>query len=229
MINHTVSIILPTLNEELTLGKTIDEIPRESLERDGYEVDVLVVDNGSTDRSQQIAREKGARVIFQPMRGKGIAVRTALETVQADFIIMLDADYTYPASYIPEMLHILRQGNKFVAGSRFKGQREKGAIRRLNIVGNILLTLMANILYGKRISDLCTGFWGFRGETVPGLNLLADGFQFEAKLFTEIAKQGYSITDVPIFYRRRQAKTKINRIRDGFKIGWVLLSRRFRR
>ncbi len=229
MKRYSVCIILPTLNEELTIGKVIDEIPRQALERDGYQVDVLVVDGSSSDRSRQIAQEKGARVIIQPKRGKGRAMRTALGAVKADFVFMLDADYTYPASYIPDMLKVLRLGYQVVTGSRLKGRREKGAIRPLNVVGNILLTLMANTLYRTRISDLCTGYWGMRGEVIPKLNLLADGFQFEAELFTQLAKQGYSIAEVPIYYRRRETKTKLSRIKDGCKIGWVLISRRFRR
>lgn len=229
MKRHSVCIILPTLNEELTVGKVIDEVPRQALEREGYEVDVLVVDGNSSDRTRQIAQEKGARVIIQPERGKGRQMRTALESVEADFIFMLDADYTYPASHIPDMLKILRQDYPVVIGSRLKGQREKGAIRRLNIIGNILLTLLANILYRTRISDLCTGYWGMRGEIISNLNLSANGFQFEAELFTELAKHGYPIGEVPIYYRRREAKTKLSRIKDGSKIGWMLISRRFRR
>ncbi len=229
MKRHSVCIILPALNEELTIGKVIDEIPWQTLEREGYQVNVLVVDGNSSDRTRQIAQEKGATVIIQPRRGKGRAMRTAIDSVKADFIFMLDADYTYPASHIPDMLKILSQDYPVVIGSRLKGRREKGAIRRLNIVGNILLTLIANILYRTRISDVCTGYWGMRGEIIPNLNLSANGFQFEAELFTQLAKQGYLLAEVPIYYRRREAKTKLSRIKDGVKIGWMLIARRFRR
>ncbi len=229
MEERSICIILPTLNEELTIGKVIDEIPRQSLESEGYQVYVLVVDGNSNDRTRQIAEEKGARVIIQPRRGKGNAMKSALASIKADFIFMLDADYTYPATYIPEMLKALRQGCPVVIGSRLKGQQEKGAIRRLNIVGNFLLTLMANILYRTRISDLCTGYWGLRGEVIPTLNLSANGFQLEAELFTELAKKGYRIAEVPIYYRRREGQAKLSSLKDGFKIGWMLISRRFRR
>ena len=229
MKRHSVCIILPALNEELTIGKVLDEIPRQTLEREGYEVDVLVVDNNSTDRTGQIAREKGARVIFEPKQGKGRAMRTALGSVKADFIFIVDADYTYPASYIPDMLKILRQDHSVVIGSRLKGQRQKGAISPLNVVGNFLLTLLANILYRTSISDVCTGYWGMRGEVIPNLNMSADGFQFEVELFIQLVKQGYSIAELPIYYRRRETKSKLSRIKDGGKIGWMLISRRFRR
>jgi dolichol-phosphate mannosyltransferase len=227
MKQSSICIILPALNEELTIGKVIDEVPKQALERAGCHVEVLVVDGNSSDQTRQIAQEKGARVITEPRRGKGRAMRTALASVKADFVFMLDADYTYPATYIPEMLRILRQGSPVVIGSRLRGQREKGAIRRLNIVGNFVLTLIANILYRTRISDLCTGYWGIRGEVIPKLKLQAEGFQLEAELFTQFAKKGYRIAEVPIYYRRRQTKAKLNRIKDGIRIGWVLIARRF--
>ena len=222
-----VCVILPALDEELTVGKVIDEIPRKALEREGYQVDILVVDGNSRDRTRQVAREKGARVIVEPRRGKGRAVRTALGLVRADFVFMLDADYTYPATYIPDMLRILHQGCPVVIGSRLRGGREKGAMRRLNLMGNFLLTLLANILYRARISDLCTGYWGIRGEVIPNLSLSADGFQLEAELFTQLTKKGYSIAEVPTYYRCRQGKAKLSGLKDGIKIGWMLIKKRF--
>ncbi|GAH63712.1 unnamed protein product, partial [marine sediment metagenome] len=102
-------IILPALNEEGTIGKVIDEIPRAILEERGYQVKVLVVDGNSTDLTRQIAQEKGVEVIIEPRKGKGRAMRTAFEQVKVDFVFMLDADYTYPAAYIPDMLDMLHQ------------------------------------------------------------------------------------------------------------------------
>ena len=222
-----VSIILPALNEAGTIGKVIDEIPKQALEQEGYSIEVLVVDNGSTDQTAQIAREKGATVITESRRGKGRAVRTAFEQVNADFVFMLDADYTYPATYIPDMLKLLNQGFSVVIGSRLKVKREKGAISRLNIIGNHLLTLMANILYRARISDLCTGYWGFKGEVIPRLNLSATGFNLEAELFSQVAKNGYRIGEVPIHYRRRPSTSKLHSIKAGLSIGRMLIARRF--
>lgn len=227
MRKNSVCIVLPALDEELTVGKVIDEIPRQELERDGYQVDVLVVDGNSSDRTRHIAQEKGARVILEPRRGKGRAIRTIMEQIEADFIFMLDADYTYPATYIPEMLGILKQGCPVVIGSRLRGGQEKGAMRWLNVLGNSLLTRMANLLYSTRISDLCTGYWGFRAEVIPELNLLADGFQLEAEIYTQLSKKGYSIAEVPTYYRCRQGKAKLSGPKDGFKIFWLLISRRF--
>jgi len=227
MGNGKVSIILPALNEAETIGKVIQEIPRERLEQEGYRVEVVVVDNDSTDQTARIAGEKGARVIAESRKGKGRAVRTAFEQVKADFVFMLDADYTYPATYIPDMLKLLNQDYSVVIGSRLKGKREKGSISRLNIIGNHLLTLLAKVLYRVRISDVCSGYWGFKGEVIPRLNLSATGFNIEAELFSQVAKNGYRIGEVPINYRCRSSRSKLSSIKAGLNIGRTLIDRRF--
>jgi dolichol-phosphate hexosyltransferase len=155
-------------------------------------------------------------------------VRTGFQQAKADFVFMLDADYTYPGNHIPEMLDLLLQGCDVVIGSRLKGSRAKGSISRMNIIGNHLLTSMAAVLYFHRISDLCTGYWGFRGEVLSQLRLSAGGFELEADLFTQVVKKGYRLGEVPIYYRRRGTPTKLNSIRSGFRIAWKLLANRFR-
>jgi len=228
MSGKQVSIILPALNEEETIGRVIDEIPKEDIEGKGYWVEILVVDNNSTDRTKEIAEEKGIKVIVEPVRGKGRAMRTALESVNGDFIFMLDADYTYPATYIPRMLELLQEGYDVVLGSRLKGQLEDGAMSRLNLVGNHLLALLANVLYGTRISDPCTGYWGFSREVIKSLELDATGFELEANMFVEIAKKAYRVAEIPILYRRRPSPAKLGSLKDGFRIGRTLIRKRFR-
>ena len=222
-----ISIILPALNEEGSIGKVIDEIPRQELEQRGYKVNILVVDGNSTDRTRQIAEDKDAEVIIVHKRGKGRAVRIAFEHIKSDLIFMLDADYTYPAIYILDMVDLLEQGYSVVIGSRLRGKREKGGMSCLNVVGNYLLTLLANMLYRERISDLCTGYWGLRREVIPNLHLISNGFNLEAELFIQVARKGYEIAEVPIHYRRRSTPSKLNSVRDGLKIGWTLITGRF--
>jgi len=223
-----ILIILPTLNEEPTIGRVIDEIPRKALEGAGYKVRVLVVDGNSTDRTREIAEAKGASTIIERRRGKGIAVTRALSSAEADFIFMLDADYTYPAAYIPDMLKLL-ESHQAVIGSRMRGRRERGAMSRLNLAGNYLLSLIATVFYGKKISDVCSGFWGFRGEVVKNLHLRASAFDLEAEIFSQLARRGYSIAEIPVDYRRRLSPPKLRSLRDGTRIGWALITRRFRR
>jgi dolichol-phosphate mannosyltransferase len=225
---QTISVIIPTLNEEETIGKVIDEIPRENMESRGYRVEILVVDHDSTDKTREIAAERGAKVIVEPGRGKGRAIRTAFKAASGDFIFMLDADYTYPATYISNMLEILRGGSDVVIGSRLRGQIGEGAMNRLNLVGNHLLAFMASVLYRTKISDLCTGYWGLTRGVVSRMELNATGFELEAEMFVQIAKKGYKIAEVPIYYRRRASPSKLRSLRDGFKIGRTLIRKRWR-
>jgi len=102
-------------------------------------------------------------------------------------------------------------------------------MRILNLIGNRLLALIANILYGTRISDLCTGCWGFRGGVIKTLKLDAIGFELEANMFIEIAKLGYRIGEVAIPYRKRRTPSKLSSIQAGYRIGRMLISKRFRR
>ncbi len=221
-----ISIILPAFNEEEAIGKVIDEI--NALEQAEHTVQVLVVDNNSTDRTRQIAEQKGATVIVEPRQGKGAAISAALNSIDAEFIFLLDADYTYPATYIPDMVKLLSRHHAII-GSRLKGHREEGAISRLNLIGNRLLSLLATVVYQKKISDVCSGCWGFKAQVVRGLGLRATGFELEAELFSRLARTGYSIAELPIFYRRRASRPKLSPLRDGIRVGWTLITGRFHR
>jgi glycosyltransferase involved in cell wall biosynthesis len=224
-----VSVVLPALNEEEAIGKVIDEIPVEELESKGYQTEIIVVDNGSTDKTAEIAAAQGAKVISEPNRGKGRAIRTGFGTVSGDFVFMLDSDFTYPAGYITQMVDMLEGGYDVVLGSRLNGSVEHGAMKRLNLLGNHLLAFLANLLYGTRISDLCTGFWGFKVDVVRSLNLDAVGFELEANMLIEVAKRGYKISEVPIQYRKRATASKLGSIRAGWEIGKTIVRKRFSR
>jgi dolichol-phosphate hexosyltransferase len=228
MSQTRICVLLPALNEAATIGRVIDEIPVTELAQAGYETRVLVADGDSTDDTRQIAARKGADIIVEPRPGKGIAVITALGKVEADFIIMLDADATYPPDRIPDMLNLL-QTYDAVIGSRLRGHREFRAMSGLNLAGNRLLSLLAAVLYRKRISDVCTGFWGFRAGVVESLRLSAKAFDLEADIFSQLVRRGYSIAEIPIDYRRRADRPKLRSLRDGVHIGWALITRRLRR
>jgi|WetSurMetagenome_2_1015567.scaffolds.fasta_scaffold128363_1 dolichol-phosphate hexosyltransferase len=228
MSRARICVLLPALNEAATIGRVIDAIPVMELERAGYEVRILVADGNSMDDTRQIATRKGADVVVEPRPGKGIAVTTALSRVEADFIFMLDADATYPPDRIPDMLNLL-QTHDSVTGSRLRGHREPRAMSGLNLVGNRLLSLLAAVLYWKRISDVCTGFWGFRAGVIKSLRLSAIAFDLEADIFSQLVRRGYSIAEVPIDYGRRADRPKLRSLRDGTRIGWALIVRRFRR
>jgi glycosyltransferase involved in cell wall biosynthesis len=224
----TVDVIIPALNEAATIGLVLDEIPFTHLRAHGFEARAVVVDNGSTDGTADVARERGAEVLHEPRRGKGNAMRCGFEASRADFVVMLDGDATYPATHIPEMLELLAADRDVVVGSRLNGTRAAGSISRINVIGNHLLTWLACVLYGRKISDLCTGYWAFRGEVLPELRLSAVGFNLEAELFSEVVRHGLRLGEVPVHYRRRPTPTKLRALRDGARIARMLLRKRFR-
>lgn len=222
-----VCVVFPALNEEETIGKVIDEVPIRELEETGYHVEIVVADNGSTDSTREIAEMKGAQIILEPGRGKGRAMRTAFRSIESDFVFMLDADFTYPATYIPQTVELLENEYDVVLGSRLKGNIEDGAMNRLNLVGNRMLAFLANVLYRGGISDMCTGYWGFRGEVIKNLDIDAVGFELEANMLIEATKKGYRIGELPIHYRRRGTPTKLHALKAGFRIARTLIRKRF--
>ena len=226
MPQPTVLVIIPALNEVETIGTVLDEIPYITLQQRGYRVRALVVDNGSVDGTPDVVISKGAELRREERRGKGFAMRHAFEQESADYVFMLDGDATYPAAHLPEMLSVLEADHDVVIGSRLKGHRAPGSISPLNVLGNHLLTLFACLLYRRRISDLCTGYWGFRGDVVPQLELTARGFTLEAELLSEVARHGLRMGEVPIHYRRRPTPTKLRSLRDGARIARTLIRKR---
>lgn len=222
-----LAILLPALNEEKGIGATIDGIPVNTLKAMGYETDVWVVDGHSTDRTLEIAQSKGAKFLEQRGgKGKGIGVRQAFHEVKADFLVMLDADSTYPSETIPDLVKALENGSDVVIGSRMRGTIEDGAMSTTNRIGNKILSLMASALYGQRVSDVCTGMWAFDKKALDALKLNSNHFEIEAELFAQARKKGLAVTEIPIDYRRRAGETKLAGVKTGLKIGAKLLRKR---
>ncbi len=219
-----VALVIPTLNEAPSIGLVIESIPLSELAAIGYQTAVYVVDGLSVDHTREIAVEKGAQVITEKRRGKGAAIQTAFLAVDADYVIVVDGDNTYPTSVATEMLRLL-QTHDVVIGSRLKGTIEPGAMTRLNVVGNTLLSLLARALFGARISDVCTGFWAYRSDAIRRLELAACGFELEADMFAECVRNGLRIAEIPITYRAREDQPKLSALRDGVKIGLFLCKR----
>jgi dolichol-phosphate mannosyltransferase len=222
---ETVAVVIPTLNEERSIGTVIDDVPVGDLRKNGFKTAVYVIDGRSVDHTRDIAVQKGAQVITEQRRGKGVALQTAFRAVEADYVIVVDGDNTYPISVATEMLRLL-QTNDVVIGSRLKGYIEPGAMTRLNVLGNTLLTLLARSLFRTRVTDVCTGLWGFRDDAIRRLELEAQGFEVEADMYSECALKGLSIAEIPIHYRARADHAKLAALRDGLRIGVFLCRKR---
>ncbi|AZH26334.1 S-layer glycoprotein N-glycosyltransferase AglJ [Haloplanus aerogenes] len=207
-----VCVLVPTLDE----GETIGDVVRDF--RDAGFADVLVVDGGSTDDTQAVAREAGARVVEQTGTGKGQAVREAVrEHVDAAYVLMLDGDGTYHADDAEAMLEPLRTGEAaHVIGDRFADMRS-GAMTFLNRVGNRLINAAFGVIHHESFGDILSGYRAFTRESFDRMHLTADGFGIETEMAVECAKRDIPTTVVPITYYPRPAgsNTNLHPIRDG--------------
>jgi dolichol-phosphate mannosyltransferase len=226
MPKNRISVVLPALNEELTIGRVIDGIPVSQLMKKGYDINIMVVDGNSTDNTPEIALEKGVRLIKQKGRGKGLGMRTAFNAFNGKFLFMMDSDNTYPGHHILDMLpHLESRKYDVVLGSRLNGKITPGAMSGLNYFGNRVLTGAANILFpnGHKVSDVCTGMWGFNGDVIRKLELDSKHFDIEAEMFAKCVKMGYRIGEVPINYNKRVAPSKLSSMKHGISIATRLL------
>ena len=161
-------------------------------------------------------------------RGKGNVIKELLKEVDTPYVIMVNSDFTYPVSYIAAIYQLLSLSRADIVIG-FRNIKEKDSMTLTNSLGNWCLSLLASVLYGKRVYDVCTGMWGFRTERLKRFNLTSKGFTLEADLFINTMRGGCKIEQIPIAYRKRLDGSKAKlKILDGFKIGWFLIRRRFR-
>jgi glycosyltransferase involved in cell wall biosynthesis len=219
---NRVTVILPTYNEEESIGPVIDEIMALPVD-----CDILVIDNGSTDETYNILTHKGVKVITEPKRGKGNAMQLGFTIPRTPYIIMMNSDYTYPAEEIPKFVSRLEAGYDIVIGERH--WLEGNSMSIVNSFGNKVLSLLASSLYGFGILDVCSGMWGFSRPILDTFNITSEGFTLEVDLFVNAIKNGCAIAQIPIGYRSRlgnsNAKLKVG---DGLKIGWFLIKNRWK-
>ncbi|MCI4330358.1 MAG: glycosyltransferase family 2 protein [Thermoplasmata archaeon] len=215
-------ILLPTLNEELGLRLTLDDLASVTDFSNGRAPDVLVVDGHSTDQTCLVAQELRARVLMQEGRGKGSAVLEGLHwAVDHGYgsVVVLDADGTYPCDRLPVAIALLESDAEVVAGVRHPVERPtvRGAAL-VHRVGNGLLNFCAGQFSGGPILDVCTGFWGVRVEVLPELDLRSTGFEVESELFVKAMRRRLRVIQIPVEYRPRVGEAKLHAVRDGARI-----------
>ncbi len=219
-----VSIVIPTRNEEASVGQVLDQVAAAMA---GGSYEVLVVDTDSRDRTVEIARAKGARVIPEPRRGYGRAYKTGFAAARGDVVVTLDADLTYPADAIPEFVRLIeREGADFVSGNRLASLGE-GAMSGMHRLGNRILTTAARWLYRFPIRDSQSGMWGIRRSVLPRLEVVHDGMAFSEELKLEAIRKGLRFQEVPIEYRLRIGEKKIRSVRDAAQNMVWLFRKRF--
>ena len=213
-----VSLVLPTLNEEGGIGPTLDSVDREAFARQGWDLEILVVDGDSTDRTRDIAAAKGARVLVEKRRGYGRAYKTGLAAATGDVLVTGDADGTYPFDRAHLFVkHLQAHGRDFLSGDRY-AKLEPGAMSRKHRFGNWVLSSSARALFGLRLNDSQSGMWVIRRTALAKLDVdtLADGMAFSQEIkIRAIRRLGGRFEEVPATLRPRIGEPVLSSWRDG--------------
>jgi dolichol-phosphate mannosyltransferase len=201
-------VFIAALNEEEGLGATISELS-ESINAQR----ILVIDGHSHDRTVEVAKDHGAEIIFQDGKGKGDALAKAVQCMGADVkcVVITDADYTYPAEYVPEMIQILERVPQagMVCGNRLGKQLEGNAFQGRFTFGNKLLAFADSFLNGVDLQDPLTGLRVLRADILRKWVIKSKGFDVEVELNHQVGKQGFETIEVPIGYRERLGEKKL--------------------
>ncbi|MDH5771131.1 MAG: glycosyltransferase family 2 protein [Candidatus Bathyarchaeota archaeon] len=212
----SVLVIVATLNEEEGIGPTLAEL-RDVLEDPMF----LVVDGNSTDRTVEVAKEMGAEVLFQKGTGKGDAIAHAIKHVDSSvkYVVFIDADYTYPAEYLAEMMRILEENPHvgMVCGNRFNAHFHLEAMHNVLYTGNRMLAFVHNMLNGVQMRDPLTGLRVVRWEILKDWKPKSKSFDLEVELNHYVERRGHGIVEIPIYYRSRLGEKKL-KIKHGFTI-----------
>ncbi|MYB94711.1 glycosyltransferase family 2 protein [Candidatus Poribacteria bacterium] len=210
-----VSVVMPCLNEQETLGTCIEKAQR-ALNTLGVQGEVVVADNGSTDESVAIAECFGVRVVHQPLRGYGAAYLAGFAAAQGKFIVMGDADDTYDFTDLGRFIIPLHEGFDLVMGNRFKREMLPGAMpwaRRY--IGNPILSGILRWLFGTSISDSHCGMRSFTEEAYTRMALQTTGMEFASEMVIKAVQANLKILEIPINYYHRAGESKLKPIRDA--------------
>lgn len=216
MGSRRVLVLVAALNEEEGIGYTLAEL-RKVLDPPAF----LVIDGDSTDRTVEIAKNFGAEVLIQKGKGKGNAIAQAIMHVNSGFeyVVFIDADFTYPSEYLPKMIEILDANSDvgMVCGNRFSEHLHLGDLHNLLYFGNRLLAFTHNFLNGVQMQDPLTGLRVVRWEILKDWRPKSEGFDVEVELNHYVERKGYGILEIPIHYRPRLGEKKL-KLRHGFII-----------
>jgi dolichol-phosphate mannosyltransferase len=212
----STQVIIAALNEEEGIGPTIFEL-KKTLKHPR----ILVVDGKSTDRTVEIAKNMGADIVCQDGLGKGDALAKAIKhsDLTADYVVITDADYTYPAEHVPEMIRILEENPDvgMVCGNRFNSELNLDKTCDIFYFGNRLIAFLHNLLNGVALADPLTGLRVVRAEILRSWKVKSKGFDVEVELNHQVEREGFGIAEIPIQYRERLGEKKLG-IRHGAEI-----------
>ena len=222
----TLSVVIPVYNERKSLLEIIQRVQSVPIEKE-----IILVDDFSTDGTRELLRSLDPRkfkvLYHERNQGKGAALRTGFQQAAGQFVIVQDADLEYDPNDYPKLLQPILDGRADVVyGSRFSGLRRN--MTSLHTLGNLLLTWITNAFYRTSITDMETCYKLFRRETIQGIRIECNRFNFEPEVTAKILKRGLRIVEVPISYSGRSfSEGKKITWRDGFSAVWALIKYRF--
>lgn len=227
-----ITVLIPCYNEESGICNVIRSFPVEKIRKQGFDLDILVIDNNSTDRTAEVATSCGAHVIYEPKKGKGNAIRTGFWNISSDtdYVVMLDGDDTYRPQEILRLVEILDSGlGTAVIGSRLAGRITEHSMGTFNRIGNWTFSFLVRLFYRVNVTDVLTGYFAWTRETIEHLrpHLVSKGFAIEMEMITKMAHLGADIYCVPITYNPRLGESTLRPIYDGARILWMFAKNLF--
>jgi len=219
--SQRITVISPCLNEEQGIEQVLRRMPE-------FVDEVIVVDNGSTDKTSDVARGYGAQVIREDVRGYGRSYKTGFSSATGDIIITLDGDHSYPVDALSYLIEAFRHMEAdFLNASRFP-VRDARAMSFKNKFGNLVLSLVMSVLFFRWVRDSQSGMWVFRRSILADMKLVSDGMAFSEEIKIEALKSPkVRFGEISILYTSRLGEIKLNPWRDGFQNLWFLVKKRF--
>jgi glycosyltransferase involved in cell wall biosynthesis len=218
---QSITIIIPCLNEEQGIEKVLRAMPE-------FVDEVIVVDNASTDRTSDVARSLGAKVIREDVRGYGRAYKRGFAVATGDLIITLDGDHSYPVDALSYLIEaFLHLDVDFLNTSRFP-VRDSSAMSFKHKVGNLMLSVAMSVLYFRWVRDSQSGMWVFRRSIIKDMKLESDSMAFSEEIKVEVLRNSrLRFGEISILYSARLGEKKLNPWRDGIQNLWFLAKKRF--
>jgi glycosyltransferase involved in cell wall biosynthesis len=211
----SLSVVIPALNEVENIPAVIAAVPTARLLEVGWDTEIVIVDNASTDGTGELAESLGARVVRQPLRGYGNAYRAGFAAVSSDVIATGDADRTYPFEALPELLGYLDEHDvDFLTTNRLHAANRQ-AMKSSHFLANHVLSATSRALFGHGVRDSQSGMWVFKREVWQGIRVTSPGMAFSQEIKNSAIRAGFAVREVPIEYRLRGGQVKLKALSDG--------------
>ena len=211
-----IAVLIPCYNEEITIGKVINDFKREL-----PTAEIYVYNNNSQDNSYQIAKETGVIVKNEYRQGKGNVIKSMFEQIEADIYLIVDGDDTYPANRAKELIEAVKNGADMVVGDRLSnGTYLKENKRIFHNIGNLLVKNTINLLFDANLKDIMSGYRAYSKKFVKNFPILTKKFEIEVEMTLHALDKNYVIKEIPIEYKDRHSGSvsKLNTISDGIKV-----------